>query len=338
MMASANATRHVPSVSVLLPVRNGERYLDATLASLAAQSFGDFEIILVDNGSRDGTAAIIADWVRADARIRPFNFDGRGLARCLNFAASHVSAPLLARIDADDLAAPERLAVQVRALAGDAGLGLVGANVELIDAAGMSIGERTLPETDAEIRAFLPKGNPFVHSATMFRRNLFERVGGYRDGLTIGEDYDLWFRLSEVARVANAGERLASYRIHAGGMSFGRPVRLALADACIAAAAVARGRGVAEPFDKGRPMLRRALELSGRTRADFHYATLKTTVAAARIALAHGAKGVARMLRRRAFRLFLGLDRKDMVAGCGRLVALYSKPDGRRKRRRAPCP
>ena len=310
-----------PAISVLLPVRNGERFLDATLRSLSAQTFDDFEIILLDNASTDGTAALIKDWAVRDARVKPFFSDARALGRCLNIAARMASAPLLARLDSDDIAAPERLAIQHARMAEEPRLGLLGSSVRLIDAASAVIGVRQPVQSDEEIRRILPRSNPFVHSSVIIRRGAFDAVGGYRDGLMICEDYDLWLRLSAVSRMENLPEMLVDYRIHDGAMTSGRQVRMALADACIAAAATARLRGGEEPFDKGRPMLRRALAITGQSRWDFRDRMLKAAVAAARAAQGQKAAGA---LRRRALRLFLGLKPKHMPAGLGRVIAMYS--------------
>ena len=146
---------HGPAVSVLMAVRNGEEFLEAALASLAAQTFSNFEIIVVDNGSTDRTAQIIAGWEKREPRVRAFRHDHAGLSGSLILAASAARAPLLARLDADDIALPERLAVQYDAMLKRPSLGLIGSSVELIDLDGRHIGERRLLMDDAELRAFL---------------------------------------------------------------------------------------------------------------------------------------------------------------------------------------
>jgi glycosyltransferase involved in cell wall biosynthesis len=261
--AHAGPLAHVPAVSVLIPVRNNAAYLPLALESLAAQSFADFETVVVDNGSSDGTREILRDWTRREPRLRAFRLRRPGLARSLNFAASKARAPLLARLDGDDVAMPDRLAVQVAALRAQPGLGLLGSAADLIDSRGRRIGELSRPLGDPDLRAFLRSGCGFVHSTVMMRRDIFLAAGGYREGLNVAEDYDLWLRMAEHTGIANLPERLVSYRIHDESVTARGPVRQALAVACVAAAGEARRRGMPEPFLRGIPALRRALPLLG---------------------------------------------------------------------------
>ncbi len=258
-----------PAVSVLIPVRNCALYLDAALESLAAQTFGDFEIIIVDNGSSDGTGAVIAAWTRREPRLRAFRLERPGLSASLNFAASKARAPLLARLDGDDVALPERLALQVEAMAKRPALGLLGSSAELIDSAGRHVGTLDRPLTDPDLRKFLETGCGFVHSSVMMRRSAFDSAGGYRSGLNTAEDYDLWLRMAERCEIANLPDRLVRYRVHRQSSTARRPVRQAVAIACVAAAAEARRRGLPEPFAGGIPELRKALPLLGMSPAGF---------------------------------------------------------------------
>jgi len=258
-----------PAVSVLIAVRNCELYLDQAIESLAAQAFGDFEIVVVDNGSRDGTGAMLARWARREPRLRLFSLDRPGLSESLNLAAAMARAPLLARLDADDIALPNRLAVQVAAMAERPSLGLLGSAVELIDDQGQRIGALNRPLGDRQLRRFLRTGCGFVHSSVMMRREAFRAAGGYRRGLNVAEDYDLWLRMAEVTELANLPDRLVRYRIHKASATARRPIRQAIAIACVAAAGEARRRGAPEPFARGIPQLRRALPLLGLTPASF---------------------------------------------------------------------
>jgi glycosyltransferase involved in cell wall biosynthesis len=258
-----------PQISVLLAVRNGERFLDAALASLAAQSYPHFEIILVDNGSRDGSAAIAEHWRRREPRLRLFRQERPGLARSLNYAASQARAPLFARLDADDIALSHRFEVQQARMADNPALGLLGSYVALTDSRGRTVGTLRHPTADADIRRGLRAGCTFVHSTIMMRRSAFERAGGYRDGLRITEDFDLWSRMAEVAEVSNVPEILVHYRLHRQSMSSRLGTRMALAAACVVAAREARRQGEAEPFREGRPCFRVAQALLNVPRQDF---------------------------------------------------------------------
>jgi glycosyltransferase involved in cell wall biosynthesis len=263
------AAPRVPAVSVLMPVRNCAAYLPLALESLAAQSFEDFEIIVVDNGSSDETSEILRAWGRREPRLRAFRLRRPGLARSLNFAASKARAPLLARLDGDDIALPERLATQVAAMRARPSLGLLGSAAEMIDSRGRRIGAIDRPAGDAELRAFQRSGCGFIHSSVMMRRDAFTAAGGYRKGLNVAEDYDLWLRMAERGEIANLPDRLVRYRIHTDSATARKPVRQAVAVACVTAASEARRRGLPEPFFRGIPELRKALPLLGMTPAGF---------------------------------------------------------------------
>ena len=258
-----------PAVSVLIPVRNCALYLDEALESLAAQSFTDFEIIVVDNGSSDGTRDILRAWARREPRLRAIHLRQAGLARSLNLAAARARAPLFARLDGDDIALPGRLAAQVEAMRARPQLGLLGSSAELIDSRGRAIGTLDRPTADSKLRLFLRTGCAFIHSSVIMRREVFLAAGGYRKGLNLAEDYDLWLRMAEHGEIANLPDRFVRYRVHVESATARRPVRQAIAVACVAAASEARRLGKPEPFLRGIPLLRKALPLLGKTPADF---------------------------------------------------------------------
>ncbi len=322
-----------PALSVVIAVRNPGRFLQPTLQSLADQSFRDYEAIVVDNGSEDGTDRILAEWAARDDRIRLHQYRSIGLARCLNYAASLARAPLLARLDGDDILLPDRLSVQHARMSRDANLGLLGACVDLIDGEDRPLGRRRLPLTDTELRHFMRTGNPFVHSTVMIRKSVFDAVGGYRIGLRLCEDFDLWCRMAAVTEIANCEEVLARYRIHESSMSAGRPIRLAIADTCIIAAARAREDGEPEPFVSGRPQLRRALKILDISRDEIRYRVLKTVVGVARLAMARGDDQLAKRLRARAHSVAWGLSFRSYLRGFARLVACYFPANSRARRK-----
>jgi hypothetical protein len=191
------------------------------------------------------------------------------LARSLNTAAAKARAPLFARLDGDDIAAPGRLAAQVEAMRARPGLGLLGSSAALIDSRGREIGVLDRPTTDSDLREFLRTGCAFVHSSVIMRREVFLAAGGYRKGLNVAEDYDLWLRMAEHAEIANLPSRLVRYRVHVESATARKPVRQAVAVACVAAATEARRLGRPEPFFRGIPQLRKALPLLGMTPAGF---------------------------------------------------------------------
>jgi len=315
-----------------MAVNHAGRFLDAALRSLADQTFKDFEVILVDNNSRDGSDRVIAEWAAKDERIRPHHMDVLGSAKCLNFAASVARAPLLARLDGTNVLVPDRLRMQHARMEQEPQLGLLGACVDLIDTHGNVIGRRELPLSDEKLRAFLRHGNPFVQSTIMMRKAAFDAVGGYRS-LRTAEDYDLWCRMAEVTQIANMRERLARFRIIEGGIPVSRPIRMALNDTCIIAAAQARKNGKPEPFIRGASSLRAALNILNVSRDDFRYRLLKNLVGIARSAVSRDDMAFAKRMRDRTRKLAWRLPLRKLPRGFAYVAAAYF-PSGSRKRRK----
>jgi hypothetical protein len=204
----------MPQVSVLMPVRDGARWLGEAVASVQRQTFDDFEFLAVDDGSADESAAILESHARNDSRIRVFRQMRLGLVAALNHGLSEARGRLIARIDADDRAHPERLERQIRHLDTHPEIALLGCWADKIDERGVSRG-LLKPETEPErLAALLHRHNPFVHSSVLMRSDVVKKVGGYRAAFEAAEDYDLWLRISEVAKVANLPEPLMQYRWH----------------------------------------------------------------------------------------------------------------------------
>lgn len=204
-----------PRVSVLLPVYNDARYLRASIDSILAQTFSDFELIVVDDGSVDETPHIISKYL--DRRVRVIrNECNLGLAPSLNRAIAASRGEYLGRQDADDISLPQRFARQVRFLDSHPLVGVVGSRAVAIDEEG---GRLHLMETscsDIEIKWDLLFFCPFVHSSVMIRRSVLKQIGSYTEDPEIFrafvEDYDLWSRINQVALSANLPEPLLQYR------------------------------------------------------------------------------------------------------------------------------
>jgi glycosyltransferase involved in cell wall biosynthesis len=194
-----------PRVSVVLPARDGGAYLADAVASILAQSFADLELLLIDDGSRDGAVAALAPLAARDPRLRLLENPGAGLVAALNYGLGQARGELVARMDADDFARPERLARQVAFLDASPDVALVGAQVAFIDAAGAPTGERSrFPTAPAAVAAALAaRGCVIRHPTIVARKAALLAAGGYRAPCEGAEDYDLWLRLSERARLAN---------------------------------------------------------------------------------------------------------------------------------------
>lgn len=207
-----------PLVSVLLASRDGARYLEESLASLAAQTWPEIELVLVDDGSRDRTPAILAKFAASRPRAIVLRTEGVGLAGALARAADQASGDLLARQDDDDRSHPERLARQVRFLAGHPDVGVVGTFASVLDASGARIGTYDVPTDPDRMRAMLRRAPPFVHGSVMMRRDVYRRAGGYRGAFRASQDLDLWMRLPPGTDIANLAEPLYEWRRHPGGV------------------------------------------------------------------------------------------------------------------------
>ncbi|MEW5738398.1 MAG: glycosyltransferase [Myxococcota bacterium] len=192
-----------PRVSVLLPARDAEATVRAAVESVLAQSFTDFELVAVDDGSVDGTGAELERLRAGDPRIRIVKTDGVGLVGALTRGLRECRAELIARMDADDESLPGRLAASVAALDGDRSLSGVGTGVEIfrddrppspnLQAYGRWLSSLTSPELVFRDRLI---ESPLCHPSVTLRRSALEAVGGWRDG-DFPEDWDLWLRLLE---------------------------------------------------------------------------------------------------------------------------------------------
>ncbi|HZR76055.1 glycosyltransferase family 2 protein [Bradyrhizobium sp.] len=208
-----------PTVSVVLSVRNGGSDLPVALDTILKQSFADFELIAINNGSTDGTRAFL-DGI-ADPRVRVFHQEDKGLAAALNRGISLARGRYVARQDHDDLADLTRIAKQVEFLDANPEHGLVGTRAEIWIGDTPSGRFHDHP-TENEILQFdLLFNNPFVHSSVMIRKSALDRVGGYATDPARHppEDYELWSRISRHHRVANLPERLTVYREVPSSMS-----------------------------------------------------------------------------------------------------------------------
>jgi glycosyltransferase involved in cell wall biosynthesis len=236
-----------PAVSVIMPVRNGAEWLAEAVASVRAQDFGDFEFLIVDDGSDDGTAAMLSGFAAADQRIRLLRQAPRGLVEALNNAIAKARAPYLARLDADDRARPDRLGKQLAFMQGHPEIGLVGTFAERIDAAGNVVGRLAPPTDPVRLARVLARTNPFIHSSVMMRTALVRRLGGYRAAFRAAEDYDLWLRLAEAGGIANLADYLTQYRWHESNLSRRDAIRQSFSVRLAQRSAAGRRRGAGDP-------------------------------------------------------------------------------------------
>ena len=214
-----------PRVSVLLPVRDGERYLPRCLESLTAQTLAEAEFLVVDDGSRDSSREILEAWARSDDRVRVLVQPRAGLVPALERARAHARAPLLARMDADDIAHPRRLASQLALMDGNRDVVLSGCGIEYFPEERVKDGARRYQRwlnglvAPEEIDRDVMVECPIAHPTFMMRAHAVAEVGGYRDA-GWPEDYDLLLRLWEAGgRFAKVPEVLLRWRESADRLS-----------------------------------------------------------------------------------------------------------------------
>ncbi len=215
----------MPRVSVLLPARNAARTVRAAVVSILRQTERDLGVVCVDDGSTDATGEILEALAARDRRVSVVRGPGEGIAAALNRGLSRCDAEIVARMDADDVAWPERLALQRAALAADPALAAVGARVALFPRAAVRPGMaryvawlNALVTPDLVERDLIVEA-PLVHPASAIRRAALHAAGGWRDG-PFPEDYDLWLRLwAAGGRLTNLPDTLLRWRESAGRLT-----------------------------------------------------------------------------------------------------------------------
>lgn len=216
----------VPRISILLPARDAAQTVDAAVASMRAQSLRDFELLAIDDGSSDDTAARLHRAAEDDARVRVLSTGGVGLVGALTLGLRHARGELVARMDADDVSLPTRLARSLAALEAQPGWSGVGTGVEIVrvdrppspnlQAYGRWLSSLTSPE-----RLFRDRfiESPLCHPSVLLRAEALRAVGGWRDG-AFPEDWELWLRLLERGhRLACVPEVLHRWTDHDGRLT-----------------------------------------------------------------------------------------------------------------------
>ncbi len=212
-----------PRISVLMAVYNGGEYLRLAVESLLCQTFADFELIIVDDGSTDETAKVIASLSEQDNRIQPIrNPTNSGLIASLNRGLSLCRSDIVARADADDLFHPNRLREQYEYLQRHADVGVLGSAVSFIDASGNPSRQQLhdFPLDADQVRVNSMLGCCLWHTTVMFRKALVDDAGGYKAHMAGGpEDYDLWATLLPRTKIVNLPSVLAFQRLHGSSIT-----------------------------------------------------------------------------------------------------------------------
>lgn len=212
----------LPAVSVVMSVHNGQKYLRDAVESILNQTFRNFEFIIIDDGSTDNSKEILEEYAAKDSRIRFVSRENRGFTKSLNEGLALARGKYIARMDADDIAFPQRFENQVRFLEEHSETVVLGCNVELIDEDGDKLGLWTRPVThqaleEAHLQGI---GGSLVHPTVMLRAAAVQVTGGYREDLFTTQDFDLFLRLGEVGRLGNLPDVLLQYRMHLESVGF----------------------------------------------------------------------------------------------------------------------
>jgi glycosyltransferase involved in cell wall biosynthesis len=205
-----------PTISVLMPAYNAQRYLRQSIDSILSQTISDFEFICVDDGCTDGSPQILGEYARRDSRIVIITRANGGVTSALNAGLAVARGEYVARMDADDIAEPSRLERQLEYMTNHPECAAVGCWVIHIDARGAE-GQRSERRlTHEQITDCLWEGNggALPHFGAFIRRNLLTQIGNYREQFPTAQDLDLFLRLCEVGRLANIPEFLMRYREH----------------------------------------------------------------------------------------------------------------------------
>lgn len=197
----------LPKISVLLPAYNEEKFIAAAIESVLSQSFSDFELIIVNDGSNDATSSVVRSY--HDSRIHLHIQENRGLARALNTAITISRGEFIARLDADDTCEIDRLRVQLEYLKMHPKCGIVGSGATYVHEATGNRWTVRMPTSDEAIRRALLWRNPFLHSTVLIRRDVFRKVGMY-DPNYFFEDYELWLRVLCAYPAANIDQPLVT--------------------------------------------------------------------------------------------------------------------------------
>jgi glycosyltransferase involved in cell wall biosynthesis len=234
-----------PALSVLMPVYNGAAYLAESIDSIIEQTFKDFEFIIVNDGSTDRSERILRNYEKRDPRIKVMSRANTGIVGALNDGLALCKADLIARMDADDVALPQRLATQSTYMNGNPQCVAVGSRVIGIDPCGCELfrSDHKLTHEDIDKELLNGVGWAIVHPAAMMRKNAIEKIGGYRKEFQWVEDLDLFLRLAEHGRLANLDAMLLYYRQHTESVNRTRSAQQAeLADQCVRDAYRRRGQ------------------------------------------------------------------------------------------------
>jgi glycosyltransferase involved in cell wall biosynthesis len=217
----------LPLISVILSVYNCEQYVEESINSILNQSFNDFELIIIDDASRDKSSQICQSLASKDPRII-FIQNKRNLGGCetLNVGLKYAHGKYIARQDNDDWSYPFRLQKQFDFMEANPDVGILGGNMELINESGKLIGHRHYHQHNEEIRKHIFRYSPFSHPLTIFRKSALDRYGHYNHEYAPADDYELYLRIGQSFKFANLPMTLMRYRILPNSLTNSRTLKM----------------------------------------------------------------------------------------------------------------
>ncbi len=237
-------------VTVLMAVYNGLPHVQNAVGSVLGQTYGEFELLVVDDGSTDGTSDYLAGVT--DPRVRVIGVDHVGLTQALVVGLGEARGELIARQDADDVSRPDRLKVEIDFLDANSDVALVGTWYTVIDQTGRALFDRKLPTGGAIREAMQRVRGALAHGSILMRKEVVESVGLYRPEFHYAQDFDLWLRIADNHRIENIPRYLYEWRLpDSGGSAVKRFQQKRYGELALECAG-ARAAGLPEPLDRVR--------------------------------------------------------------------------------------
>lgn len=209
----------IPTVSVVMPVYNSDKYLSLAIDSILHQSYRDFEFIIINDASKDSSSAILNKYKKKDKRIKVIrNKSNLGVTKSLNIGVLKARGKYIIRMDADDWSHPERFKYQVQLMKKNPDIVVSGSDIEVCDENLQPTYIRHYHNTDQEIRKHIFRYSPFAHPATIWRSDVLKKEL-YNEILTTSQDYELYFRVGKIGKFMNINKCLLKLRLHTKSVS-----------------------------------------------------------------------------------------------------------------------
>lgn len=208
-----------PTVTVLMPAYNSASFIAEAIESVLSQTYKDYELLIINDGSSDKTQEIINSYKTKDNRIRSIKQKNIGLVATLNKGIKLAKGAYIARIDSDDIWNSDKLIKQMSVISKDNSIVLIGSSYDIVDESGSYISRVIQPTEDDDIRRAFYLRNPFGHSSVVYLKSAVEKAGLYDENMLPAEDFDLWIKIAKLGRIENIDKICLKYRLLKSGIS-----------------------------------------------------------------------------------------------------------------------